>query len=92
MLTNDEALVMTLSLIAARRHGIPADPHIIAGALAKIERVLPDALRARVQAVQLVVAFGPTPAARHAPGEIVMIMSMAAQQQRRVQLHYQSLS
>src|SRR5262245_32153029 len=34
MLTNDEALAITLSLMAARRQSIPADPHTIEGALA----------------------------------------------------------
>jgi predicted DNA-binding transcriptional regulator YafY len=90
MLTDDEALAITLSLIAARRQGIAADGLSIEGALAKIERVLPDELRARLQAVQSAVAFSPSQAAPLPDGEIVMIMSAAAQQSRRVLMRYRS--
>jgi len=90
MLTDDEALAITLSLIAARRQGIAADALAIEGALAKIERVLPQGLRERVQAVQAVVSFSPTPSAPQPQGEILMCLSMAAQQTRRVHLRYQS--
>jgi predicted DNA-binding transcriptional regulator YafY len=90
MLADDEALAITLSLIAARRQGSAADALAIEGALAKIERVLPDGLRARLQAVQSVVTFSATPAAPLPNGEIIMGISAAAQQQRRVLLRYQS--
>jgi predicted DNA-binding transcriptional regulator YafY len=90
MLTDDEALGILLSLIAARRQGIPADPHTIEGALAKIERVLPDGLRQRLQAVQSSLAFLPAAGNSQPPGEMVMLISMAVQQQRRVKLRYQS--
>jgi predicted DNA-binding transcriptional regulator YafY len=90
MLADDEALAITLSLIAARRHGSAADTLAIEGALAKIERVLPDELRARVQAVQSVVTFSAAPATPVPNGAIIMGLSTAAQQQRRVLLRYQS--
>src|SRR5262245_49834715 len=90
MLTDDEALAILLSLIAARRQGSSADPHTIEGALAKIERVLPDGLRQRFQAVQSSVAFVSAPAVPQPPGEIVMLLSMSVRQQRRVLLRYQS--
>ena len=90
MLTDDEALAITLSLIAARRQGSAGDTLAIEGALAKIERVLPDTLRARLQAVQSVVTFSPALAAPQPPGEILMRISAAAQGLRRVRLRYQS--
>jgi len=90
MLTDDEALAILLGLIAARRRGIPADPHTIEGALAKIERVLPDGLRRRLQAVQSSVAFTPAPAAPQPSSETVLLLSSAVQQQRRVRMRYQS--
>jgi predicted DNA-binding transcriptional regulator YafY len=86
MLADDEALAITLSLIAARRQGSAADALAIEGALAKIERVLPDGLRARLQAVQSVVTFSAAPALPPPNGEIIMGISTAAQQQRRVLL------
>ena len=90
MLADDEALAITLSLIAARRQGSAAGALAIEGALAKIESVLPDGLRARLQAVQAVVTFSTTPSAPQPNGEMIMCISSAAQQQQRVLLRYQS--
>ena len=90
MLTNDEALAIMLSLMAARRQGIPTEPHLLEGALAKIERVLPDSLRLRLQAVQAAVAFVPAPATPQPAGETVLRLSTAVQQQQRVHLRYQA--
>jgi len=90
MLNDDEALAILLSLIAARHQGFPADPHTIEGALAKIERVLPDGLRRRLQAVQSSVAFLHTPVAPQPRAELVLTLSAAVQQQRRVRMRYQS--
>jgi len=90
MLTDDEALAVTLSLIAARRSGISADAAAIEGVLAKIERVLPQALRSRVQALQEVVAFQSAPAAPQPESAIVLAISTAVQQRRRVHLRYRS--
>lgn len=90
MLTDEEALAVTLSLIGARRLGVAADPHTIESALAKIERVLPDGLRKRLQAVESSIAFLPAPAAPQPSGEIVLMISAAVQQQRSVQIRYRS--
>ncbi len=90
MLTNDEALAITLSLSAARHSGMAADILTVEGALAKIERVLPEELRARVQAVQSVVAFQATQATPQPHGEIVSTISLAAHRLRRVELRYRS--
>jgi len=90
MFTEDEALALTLGLLAARRLGLTAAAPAVEGALAKIERVLPLALRERVQAVQetLILDFthtGPTPGS-----DIVVTLCAAAQQQRRVWINYSS--
>jgi predicted DNA-binding transcriptional regulator YafY len=90
MLSNEEALAVTLSLIAARRQGIAADAVAIEGALAKIERVLPESLRGQLQAVQAVASFSSSPPKPQPHGEILMSLSTAAQQSRRVRLRYQS--
>src|SRR5216684_8196197 len=75
MFTEDEALALTLGLLAARKLGLTAAAPAVEGALAKIERVLPLALRKRVQAVQetLILDFthtGPTPGS-----EVVVTLS-----------------
>jgi predicted DNA-binding transcriptional regulator YafY len=90
MLTNDEALAITLSLLAARREGSPVEPHQIEGALAKIQRVLPESLRLRVQAVQDAVAFVPATPAPQPPGEMLLLTSIAVRQQQRLHLRYLS--
>src|SRR5579864_5540803 len=61
MFTEDEALALTLGLLAAKRLGLAVAAPAVEGALAKIERVLPATIRERVQAVQetLVLDFTP---------------------------------
>jgi predicted DNA-binding transcriptional regulator YafY len=90
MLTDDEGLAILLSLIAARRQGIPAESHTIESALAKIERVLPGGLRDRLQAVQSSVVFHPGQPAPQPAGALVMRISAAIQAQRAVQIRYRS--
>jgi predicted DNA-binding transcriptional regulator YafY len=70
MLTDDEALAVTLGLMAARRFGLGAGAPAVEGALAKIERVLPDRVRAEARALQQAVVFDvprglPVPEAVH---------------------------
>jgi predicted DNA-binding transcriptional regulator YafY len=90
MFSEEEALALVLGLATARRLGL-AEPALAAeGALAKIERVLPVALRERVQAVQesLVLALsapGPMPAS-----ELVVTFGLAVRQNRQVWLRYRS--
>jgi predicted DNA-binding transcriptional regulator YafY len=92
MLSNDEAFAITLSLIAARSQRLPSSPHTIAGVLAKLQRVLPEELRSRIQAVQSVVTFSPLPTTAQPDQEIVLRISTAAATGQRVVLRYQSRS
>jgi predicted DNA-binding transcriptional regulator YafY len=90
MLTEDEALAVILGLLTARRLGLGAAAPAVEGTLAKVERVLPAAVRERVSAVEetLVLAFrsdGIAPA-----GEVVLTLSVAARDGRRVRLRYRS--
>src|SRR6266480_2083303 len=57
MFTDDEALALTLGLLAARKMGLAVAAPAVEGALAKIERVLPTTLRTRVQAVEETLIF-----------------------------------
>src|SRR5690348_4993803 len=90
MFTEDEALALTLGLLAARRLGLTVAAPAVEGALAKIERVLPTALRERVQAVQETLVLDVTPAGVTPTTEIVSTLSTAAQQGHRVWMRYQS--
>lgn len=90
MLADDEALAVTLSLIAAQREGLSVEPAATAGALAKIERVLPQTLRERLQAIRDVVAFTPNADVPRPDSAMLMRLSQAIQQGERVQLWHQS--
>ncbi len=91
LFSEDEALALVLGLLAARRMGLAATAPAIEGALAKVERVLPEALRERVRAVQevLVLDSAGLPAVP-AANEIVVAIGAAARQRRRVWLRHTS--
>jgi predicted DNA-binding transcriptional regulator YafY len=90
MLTDDEALAITLGLLLARRMGLTAAAPASQGALAKIERVLPSDLREQVQAVQHVLAMA-VPETDPASTELLTTLSLAARKGRPVWLRYQGL-
>ena len=91
MLTDDEALAVVLGLLAGRRLGLTGTAVDVEGALAKIERVLPEALRARVQALpgELIINVEEDRWAP-APGDIVVTMGLAARERRSVRMRYRS--
>lgn len=93
MLTEDEALALTLGLLTAKRLGLTIAAPAVEGALAKIDRVLPEALRERVQAVQetLVLDSISNDRYRSSPeSSVVLTFSIATQQEKRVWIRYQS--
>jgi len=93
MFTEDEALALTLGLLAARRLGMAVAAPAVEGALAKIDRVLPEALRERVQALQetLVLSSSSSEESRSSPdSSVVLTLSTATQQEKRVWMRYRS--
>lgn len=89
MLTDDEATAVVLGLLAGRRMGLPGQA--TESALAKVQRVLPAALRDRVQALRDTLGF--TLAARDAAAPdtgAVLTLAEAARERRRVRLRYRS--
>lgn len=52
MLTEDEAVVVMLGLLGSRHFGMEAPRETVEAAIAKIQRVLPEAVRTRVQALE----------------------------------------
>jgi len=90
MFTEEEALALTLGLLAARKLGLAVAAPAVEGALAKVERVLPATLRARVQAVQETLVFDFTPPAVAPTSEVIGTLCAAVQQKRQVRLRYQS--
>ncbi len=93
MFTEEEALALTLGLLTAKRVGIAMTTPSVEGALAKIERVLPEVVREQVQAVQetLVLNISSSQLTRSAPGSsVVLTFSMATQQEKRVWMRYRA--
>jgi predicted DNA-binding transcriptional regulator YafY len=88
--TEDEALALTLSLLVARESDLVAAAPAFTGVLAKVERVLPAATRAHIQAVEQTVAFERGSAVTAPSGVAVLVLSSAIQRGRRVVLRYRS--
>jgi len=93
MFTEDEALALTLGLLAARRLGMTMAAPAVEGALAKIDRVLPEALRERVQALQETLVLDSISSERYRSSpdsSVVLTLSVATQQEKRVWMRYYS--
>jgi predicted DNA-binding transcriptional regulator YafY len=89
MWTEEEAVAITLGLQALHQLGMFHAYPTIEGALAKVERVLPPALRERVQAVQESVVLDLVPRTRSDPNTYVLPLSSAAAQRKSVWMRYQ---
>lgn len=97
MLTDDEAVAVVLGLISGARAGLTSAS--VAGtagssgvsALAKIERVLPPALRDRVQAMRETLEFTTPSRQAHAPqADHLLALGEAVRAGQRVRLSYRS--
>ncbi len=88
MLTDDEAVAVVLGLLAGARLGLPGAGDT---ALAKIQRVLPAALRERVGAVADALDFAPSPRPADPPRtDVLVALATAARDRRRVTIDYAS--
>ena len=93
MFTNEEALVIVLGLLSVQRLGLVTDPVAVQGAMAKLNRVLPDGLRTRVQAMQETLGLGlNTVGHGSADAATVLTLATAARDGQRVRLGYRSAS
>ncbi|WNG48634.1 YafY family transcriptional regulator [Archangium minus] len=90
MFTEDEALALSVGLLAARGLGLAEAAPAVASAQAKLERVMPAGLKRRVRAVDETVALDL--ARSTAPGDnaALVALSAASQAQRRVRLRYRA--
>lgn len=90
MLNNDEALALVLGLRITRRLNLAVDVATVEGALAKVERVMPLALRERVQAVQEALVVYTRPSDPPPDPDVLVALSAAVRQRQRVRLRYRS--
>jgi predicted DNA-binding transcriptional regulator YafY len=93
MLTDDEAIVVTLGTIAAARLGLSGSPETVDGALAKIHRVLPHVLRRQVEALEATLDYTAA-ASRGAPvpAELALLLGDAIRRRRRLRTWYRTFS
>lgn len=90
MFTDEEAQGLALGLLAARTLGLSGVAPAIEGALAKLERVMPETLRERVRVLEEIVTTAAASPAARASGEVVVTLAAAARERRRVRLRYRS--
>src|ERR671916_317712 len=90
MFTDEEALGLALGLLAARTLGLVGAAPAAEGALAKLERVMPEALRGRVRNLEETVSIAITRPATLADSETLLTLAAAVGERRRVRLHYRS--
>ena len=93
MLTDDEAVVVTLGAIAAGRLGLTGSEGSVEGALAKIHRVLPDGLRRQVEALEATLDFASSSTSTvPVPGELALLLGDAIRRRKRLRAGYRSFS
>ena len=90
MFTDDEALALSIGLLAARSLGLAEAAPAVASAQAKLERIMPDNLKRRVSAVDETVKLDLSQAAAPDSNAALVILSGAAQNRQRVHMHYRS--
>lgn len=90
LLTNEEAFALSLGLRALREVGLAAFAPATEGALEKLSRVLPAALRESLRTVEDVVAIEPGPWVVSTSVEALMRAATAIRSGRRVRFRYQS--
>ena len=89
MLTGDEAVVVVLGLVAARRLGLDTESAAADEALAKVFRVLPGELRRRAEALERTLGFtGEAIGGAPVAGEDVLLLADAIRRRRRVRAGY----
>ena len=88
MFSDDEALALSVGLLAARSLGMERAAPAIASAQAKLERTMPASLRERVRAIDETVQLDLRRAASHTGKDALALLSVAARAGKRVRLCY----
>jgi predicted DNA-binding transcriptional regulator YafY len=91
MFNDEEALGLSLGLLAARGLGLSGVAPAVEGALAKVERVMPEALRGRLRVLEQTVTLSVVPPAALPDAEVVSELAGATGRRRRVRLRYRSV-
>jgi predicted DNA-binding transcriptional regulator YafY len=90
MFSNEEALALILGLLVARNLGLAGATWPIEGALAKLQRVLPDALHEQTEAMQSALVFNLEPLNQRIASSLLIALGGAVYAARRITIVYQS--
>jgi predicted DNA-binding transcriptional regulator YafY len=90
MFTNDDALALALGLLAARQLGLAEAAPAVESAQAKLERVIPLDLKERVRALMETVVLDLQQPDVAPAGQVMLAISEAARERRRLHMHYRS--
>jgi predicted DNA-binding transcriptional regulator YafY len=89
MLTDDEAVAVLLGLVVGRRAGLVPESGATESALAKLRRVLPTALRDRLEALLATASFTAAPrSSTRADPAVLLTLATAAHDRHPVQITY----
>ena len=91
MFTDEETLGLSLGLLAARGLGLSGVAPAMEGALAKVERVMPEELRRRLRELEQTVALSGGPPTDPPDAGTVSELAHATARSRRVRLRYRSV-
>jgi predicted DNA-binding transcriptional regulator YafY len=90
MFNDEEALALVFGLLITRRLSLPVDAPAAEGALAKVERVLPEEVRSRVQALQRGLTLHLTPLYQRPESDVLAALSQGAAGCRPVFMRYRA--
>ena len=91
MFTDDEALALSVGLLAARQLGLAEAALAVESAQAKLERVMPAALKNRLRALTETVTLDMRVSPFASDNAALLTLSTAAHAHQRVHLRYRSL-
>jgi predicted DNA-binding transcriptional regulator YafY len=90
MFTDDEALALSIGLLAARGLGVAETMPAVASAEAKLERVMPDPVKRRLRDVHRTIQFEFPSRGPEVSKKTLSALAAAAHARRRVRLAYAS--
>lgn len=90
MFNDDEAVALAVGLVAARSLGLGAAALAVPSAQAKLERVMPEALKRRIRALDQTLEIDLAGQVAPADNAALVALSAAAEERHRVRLKYRS--
>jgi predicted DNA-binding transcriptional regulator YafY len=92
MFNEEEALALSLGLLLAQQVGLSHTKIAVEGALAKLERVMPDTLRDRVQSLHSSLSLGEHMSSNLPTSELLFSLSSAIHQRKRISIGYRNIA